>query len=83
MNDLITKIANNPIISLVGLIASLITIYTFFKVLKKIKNKVSNSEIGGDFVGGDRGGANSENIDNLVSKTKIKGSYTGGHDNRK
>lgn len=82
MNEFIGFLENNWFFSLFGFIASVITIFGLFRFSNKSSNTLNGSEVGGDFVGGNRNNPGNSKTKNKIKKTSIKGDYIGGDDNK-
>jgi hypothetical protein len=65
-------------VKLVSFVSAILGIVGFFLIRRKvIRNRVSNSEIGGDFTGYKTKMLNDAVVKNDVENSKIKGNFTG------
>lgn len=69
-------------VKIIGFVASLLSIWGIVVLRKKsrIKNKLKNVKVGGDYTGGDHGEPlpEKQKIENDLKNSSIDGSYVGG-----
>ena len=80
MSEFFEDLIKHPVIIIIGILGSICSILGFFFYRSKRKNKLNGVEVGGDYVGGDRGRSGGSDTKNLLKNTKIKGRFTGGDD---